>query len=250
MKVKTFLLLFVCFTFSFSLFSQGVEDLIAEGDKVCSGMTDMAQAKEALSKYEKALQLAVDKYPVYWRLAKILYYIGDHTKGDKGKQEIFQKGIDYAKKAVELEPKKPDGYYWVGVNYGLYGEAKGILKSLSLVGPIKEAMNKILEIDPSYEDGGADRVLGRMYYRLPGFAGGSKKKSLEHLLKSKEFGPEDPVTRVYLAETCMGLKEFDKAKEELEYVVNMEDDPCWVSGLGEQKERAKELLKKKELKEE
>ncbi|GAF79240.1 unnamed protein product, partial [marine sediment metagenome] len=130
---------------------------------------------------------------------------------------------------------------------GKYGETKGVLKSLSLVKPIKKGMNKVIELDRSYEDGGADRVLGRVFFKVPGFAGGSKKKSLEHLLKSKELGPEDALTRVYLAETLLKHKQIDEAREELEYVLNMEDDPRWVIGIRESKEMAKELLKDKKF---
>ncbi|MFQ6069135.1 MAG: TRAP transporter TatT component family protein [Candidatus Aminicenantales bacterium] len=245
MKKSIIFFLIVILGFTLSVFAQEFEQLIAEGDSISKTMASMAEAKEAKAKYEQALQLEGDKYEVYWGLSRILYYIGDHTADKKMKQEIFQQGIDYAKKAIELEPGRPDGYYWLGVNYGLFGEAKGILKSLSLVGPIKEAMQKIIEIDRSYEDGGADRVLGRMFYRLPGFAGGNKQKSLLHLRKSKEFGPSDPVTRVYLAETLMALRRYDEAKEELEFVINMEDDPSWMSGVSEQKKRASELLRKK-----
>ena len=43
--------------------------------------------------------------------------------------------------------------------YGVYGEAKGVLKSLSLVPSIKQEMQTCLEIDPSVEGYGPDRVL-------------------------------------------------------------------------------------------
>lgn len=248
MKRKTFFLLFILISFSFSLFSQNPEDLISQGDALYAEMKDMTMAKEALAKYEQALLSAEDKYEVYWKLTRIIYYIGSQTESKKEKKAIFSRGIYYGAKAVELEPEKPDGHFWLGVCYGVFGEAKGVLKSLSLVKPIKEAMNKVIDLDRGYEDGGADRVLGRVYFKLPGFAGGSKKKSLEHLLKSKELSPEDPGTRVYLAETYLALKEVDKAREELEYVLNMESDPRWISGIEEQKEEAKKLLQKKAFK--
>ena len=245
MKVKIFYILLVFLSFSIPLFSQEPEELIAQGDKLYAEMKDMATAQEALSKYREALLKAEDKYEAYWRTSRMLYFIGDHTESKKEKKAIFTQGIYYAKKAVALEPEKPDGYYWLGVNYGVYGEAKGVLKSLSLVDDIKEAMNKVIDLDREYEDGGPDRVLGRVYFKLPGFAGGDKKKSLEHLLKSKEIGPNDPLTRYYLADTYLALKEVDKAREELEYVLNMEVDPRWVSGVDDCKEDAKQMLQKK-----
>lgn len=248
MRVRTFFLTFV-FMGSLFLFPQEDKDLIAQGDELYMQMKDMATAEAILAKYREVLQGTEDKYEVYWRLARIMYYIGAHTESKKEKKAIFEQGIYNARKAVDLEPEKPDGYYWLGVNYGVYGETRGVLKSLSLVDDIKEAMNKVIELDRSYEDGGPDRVMGRVYFKLPGFAGGSKEKSLEHLLKSKEFGPEDALTRFYLAETYLKLDEVDKAREELEYVLSMESDPRWISGVNEIKEKAQELLQNKKFRE-
>jgi tetratricopeptide (TPR) repeat protein len=229
------------------LFPQTAEELIGQADQLCVEMKDMATAKEAEALYLKSLGMSENKYDAMWRMSRILYYIGVHTEKKKDKKAIFARGVYYAEKAVELEPEKPDGHYWLGVNHGKVGEVRGVLKSLALVKPIKKAMNKVIELDRSYEDGGADRVLGRVFYKLPGFAGGDKKKSLEHLQKSKEYGPEDPVTRVYLAETLLALKEKDQAKVELEYVVNMESDSRWYFAVDENKELARELLNSKKF---
>ena len=246
---KTGILTFVAvFCFVSFVFPQSAEEWIEQADKLCIEMKDLATAKEAENLYLKAQGLMDNNYEVYWRLARILFYIGEHTEKKKEKKGIFARGVYYAEKAVELEPEKPDGHYWLGVNHGKVGETRGILKSLSLVKPIKAAMNKVIELERSYEDGGPDRVMGRVYFKLPGFAGGDKKKSLEHLLKSKEYGPEDALTRVYLAETYLALKEKDKAKEELEYVMNMESDDRWYFAVNENKELARELLDSKKFK--
>jgi tetratricopeptide (TPR) repeat protein len=249
MKAKRFFLLGVLFIFSFSLFAQDAEEMIAQADGLYVEMKDMATAEEARDLYLKAMQFAEDKYEVFWKLSRILYYVGANKESKRDKKTIFSQGIYYAKRAVEMEPEKPDGYYWLGVNYGVYGEARGVLKSLFLVDDIKEAMNKVIELDRSYEDGGPDRVLGRVYFKVPGIAGGSKKKSLEHLLKSIEIGPQDPLTRVYLADTYLALKEIEKARAELDYVLSMEDDPRWVAGMEDTKEQARELLKHKKFRE-
>lgn len=243
--ILTFLLV-LCFV-SFS-FPQTAEELIEQSDKLCLEMSDMATAKEAEEIILKSISMMENKYEAFWRLSRILYYVGEHTENKKEKKGIFDRGVYYAEKAIELEPEKPDGHYWLGVNQGKVGETRGVLKSLSLVKPIKNAMNKVIELDRSYEDGGPDRVLGRVFYKLPGFAGGDKKKSLEHLLKSKEYGPEDAVTRVYLAETYLALKEKEKAREELEYVLNMEPNSRWFYAVDENKEVARDLLNSKKFK--
>ena len=248
MKTRGILSFLAVFCFVSLLFPQTADEWIVQADKLCNEMKDMETAKEAESLYIKALGIMESKYDVYWKLSRILYYIGEHTEKKKDKKAIFDRGVYYAEKAVEADPEKPDGHYWLGVNHGKVGETRGVLKSLSLVKPIKNAMNKVIELDRSYEDGGPDRVLGRVFYKLPGFAGGDKKKSLEHLLKSKEYRLNDPVTRIYLAETYLALKEKDKAKEELEYVLSLDSDNRWYYAIDENKEVARELLNSKKFK--
>ncbi|MBN1272476.1 MAG: hypothetical protein JXB26_09410 [Candidatus Aminicenantes bacterium] len=249
MILRTRISLAVCFFLFLAVFvhSQQPEGLITQGDEIFNSMGDMEAAKQALTKYEEAEKLLENKYDALWRISRVMYYIGYFTEKKKEKKKIFQDAVLYANKAVILEPEKPDGHYWQGVNNGKYGETRGVFKSLSLVKPIKAAMNKVIELDRNYEEGGADRVLGRVYYKLPGIAGGSNDKSLEHLLKSKELGPEDALTRVYLAETYLDMKEVEKAREELEYVLAMEDDPCWVTMVNECKNLAREILKDKKF---
>jgi tetratricopeptide (TPR) repeat protein len=228
-------------------YSQETKSLSQQGDDLFDQRGDLSKAKEGLAKYQDALLQQEDAYGVYWRMARIEYWIGDHTADKDEKKKIFGMGIYHARKAVALGPDRPEGHYWLGVNYGVYGEAKGILKSLSLVKPIKEEMNRVLAIDPKFDDGGADRVLGRVYFELPGFFGGDKKKSLDHLLKSKEMGPQVGLTRIYLADTYLALKDIQKAREELEFVMAMEPDPKLIPETAEEKVMAKERLKAKEF---
>lgn len=248
MKGKAILWGFLCLFLSAGLFSQTVDELITQGDQYYSEMQDMETAKKAFDSYMKALLKMEDKYEAYWRISRIQYYIGVHSQEKKEQKVIFSQGIYYGEKAVQANSEKPDGYYWLGVNQGKYGEVKGILKSLSLVKPIKQAMNKVIDIDRAYEDGGADRVLGRVYFKLPGFVGGDKEKSLEHLLMSKKYGPKDPVTLLYLADTYLELKEKEKARAELEAILELESDSLWVSGVDEIKEEAEKMLQGKEFK--
>jgi tetratricopeptide (TPR) repeat protein len=247
MKIKIFVSILFIVLLAPLCRAQENGSLIQQADSLYEQRGDLAKAKEVLGKCQEALIKGEDSYGAYWRMARVEYWIGDHTGNNGDKKRIFEQGIYHAKKAVQLAGDKPEGHYWLGINYGVYGEAKGILKSLSLVKPIKEEMNKVLALDPSFDDGGADRVLGRVYHELPGFAGGSKKKSLEHLLKSKEMGPGVGLTRIYLADTYLSLDEIEKARQELEFVVAMEPDPKLIPETAEEKEMARKRLEKKEF---
>jgi tetratricopeptide (TPR) repeat protein len=227
---------------------QAAASLIAQGDALYAERADLAKAKEARTKYEAALAAGEDAYEANWKLSRICYWIGDHTGAKDLKKTILLAGVDYAKKAIELNPGKPDGHFWLGVNYGVYGEAKGILKSLSLVKPIKAAMNRVLELDPAYDRGGADRVLGRVYHEVPGFAGGSEKTSLEHLLKAVEYGPRVGLNLLYLSDTYVSLNRVDDARKALETLLSMEPLPDLLPETAEERVQAQERLDRKPFK--
>ena len=222
--------------------------LLQQGDELYTQRADLAKAKEAQAKYEAALAAKEDDYGASWRLARILYWIGDHTPGNDAKKQIFQQGIEHAKKAVALGPDKADGHFWLGVCYGVYGEAKGVLKSLSLVKPIKAEMRRVLEIDPAYDRGGADRVLGRVYHQLPGFAGGSEKLSLQHLEKAVEYGPRVGLNLIYLADTYLSLDRVEDARKALETILTMEPMPDLLPETAEEQAQARERLERKPFK--
>jgi tetratricopeptide (TPR) repeat protein len=231
-----------------SVQAQNPGDLIAQGDALFAERADLAKTKEAKDRYEAALAAGEDAYGASWRMARVLYWIGDHTADKAAKKQLFLQGIDHAKKAVELGPDNAEGHFWLGVCYGVYGEAKGVLKSLALVKPIKEEMRRVLEIDPAYDRGGADRVLGRVYHEVPKFAGGGEKKSLEHLLKAVEYGPRVGMNHIYLADTYLSLGEIEKAREALETVLTLEPEPDLIPETTEEREQARRRLEGKPFK--
>ena len=242
MKAKVSLMAFCLLGLTLFVFSQSADELVAGADELLLSLVDMETAKDILAQYETAAETVENKYDVNWKMARILYYIGVHTTEKKEQQEIFSRAIALAEKAIALEPEKPDGHYWLAVNNGKFGESKGVMKSLGLVKPIKESLNKVIAIDRSYEEGGADRVLGRVFFKVPGIAGGDKDESLRRLLKSIEYGPNDPVTLLYLGETYLALNEIEKAREALDKVINMEDDGLWINAIRQCQEDAKVVL--------
>jgi tetratricopeptide (TPR) repeat protein len=205
------------------------------------------QAKAAVDLFAAAAKADPESYEARWEGSRACYFYGTFTRPDAPESErlaIFQDGIDRAKAAVALQPKGVEGHFWLGVNYGTYGEAKGIFKSLSMVPLIKQEMATCLDLDPSVEGWGPDRVLGRMFYKLPWFKGGSNKKSLLHLERSLKGAPTNALTRVYLAETYRSDGMKAKAIELCRDVIAMTPDPRWAPEHPNIKAQAEALLKK------
>jgi len=209
--------------------------------------SESAKAKEAMKLFADAAKANPKSYEALWEGAKACYFYGNYTRedaSDKEKMAIFQDGIDRAKAAVALKPDGVEGHFWLGVLYGVYGEAKGIFKSLSLVPDIKKEMQTCIKLDRSVEAYGPDRVLGRMYYKLPWFKGGDNKKSIQYLEASLKGEPADDLTKLYLAEVYKSEGMKDKAIEQLKGILDNKPDPRWTAEYPSIKKRAEKLYKK------
>jgi len=208
---------------------------------------DPARARAALDLFARAAVADPLSYEARWEGARASYFYGNYTRGDASDSEkmgLFQDGIDRAKAAVALRPDGVEGHFWLGVLYGVYGEAKGIFKALSMVPDIRKEMDFCLQKDETVECFGAYRVLGRLYYKLPGFKGGDNQKSLEYLEKAVKGCPGNALSKLYYAETLKDEDQDAKAIGLLKEIVSNPPDPRWVPEHASIKATAERLLKK------
>ncbi len=235
-----------------SLFPVGLRaadasQVLARANDAYAKRGDPVQALDAVKLYKEAAKADPGSYEALWKGAKACYFYGEYTRADasdKDKMAIFQEGIDLAKAAVALKTDGVEGHFWLGVLYGVYGEAKGIFKSLSLVPDIKQEMNTCLKLDKAVEGYGPDRVLGRMYYKLPWFKGGDNKKSIQYLEESLKGEPNNDLTRLYLAQTCKSEGMKKRALELVHKILDNPPDPRWAPEYPSIKARAEKLLRK------
>ena len=109
-------------------------------------------------------------------------------------------------------------------------------------GDIKDELLTVLKIDPAFQQGSADRALGRWYFKVPGLFGGSKKKSEEHLRASLTYNPNSTASRFFLAETLIEQDRKAEARAELQRVIDAPLDPDWTPEDREFKAKAQRAV--------
>ena len=67
---------------------------------------------------------------------------------------------------------------WLAANMGALAESFGLRQGLKYRGAIKDELLAVLRIDPAFQQGSADRALGRWYFKVPGLFGGSNRRSI------------------------------------------------------------------------
>ena len=204
--------------------------------------------KQAIELYEKALAENPGSYEANWKCARAYREYGDEAKAQKieGWKDICAKygknGMQYAQKAIELGPDKPDGHYYYGLNVGIYNNGVGIFTALSegLKDKTQTSFEKTYEINKMYKDAGPMLSLGRFWAVLP-WPLHDRKKSLKYYreYQTTEYFADNLEAHVYLGELLIqigGDKNKAEAKGLLEKATKS-DDPYF-------RDQAKELLAK------
>ena len=131
---------------------------------------------------------------------------------------------------------------WLAAAMGALAESFGLRQGLKYRGEIKNELLTVLRLDAAYEQGSADRALGRWYYKVPGLFGGSDEKSEEHLRRSLTYNPNSTASLYFLAETLIALKRKPEARQTLERVLAAPIDPNWAAEDRDFKAKAKKLI--------
>ncbi|MBI3551506.1 MAG: glycerate kinase [Elusimicrobia bacterium] len=181
---------------------------------------------ESVAKLEALLKEEPENPKVLWRLGRSLMRAGEKLSKKKDRIEAFERAEGIVRQSVALEPRDPDAHFWLGVTMGKRGQARGIMNSLFMIGPLKKEMLTVLELDPKY--GGAHHVLGEFYSQLPGLVGGSKKKALAEFEQALALSPDYAVNYPSLAEAYIDAGKKDKAREVLDRLYSLKNptDPA------------------------
>jgi tetratricopeptide (TPR) repeat protein len=219
------------------------QDAGADPDRLYADREHLSSAVQAANIWEARLAKNPRDFEAAWKLAMSCYWLGGHVAADDRRKQ-YERGMDAAMKAIEMQPNRPEGHFWLAADMGAMAEGFGLRAGIKYRSPIKEELEKVLTIDAGYQQGSADRALGRWYLRVPRLLGGSKDKSVEHLKRSLTYAPESSATHYFLAETYLEMDKKDDARRELQAVLAAPLHPDWTPEDHEFKQKAAELLKK------
>src|SRR5829696_6790039 len=139
-------------------------DKIAEAETLYGGREDITKARVAVTALRQAHAADYGNYEAAWKLARAAFYVGDSTDNESEQENMFREGTDAGKAAVQLQPDKPDGHFWLGANYG-GSAAHSTLSNFSSFQDIKGEMETVLKLDEGYEGYSVYLGLGRLTFR-------------------------------------------------------------------------------------
>ncbi len=228
----------------------------AEGQS--EGRAAAVPIESAIAAYEAALAASPDSLEARWKLARALFYLGEHVLRDRdARLEVFLRGRELGEEGLEqlggeailelnaselreridADPTEAaEVLFWSAAHWGLWGRTRGKLASAreGVGSKVRDRAQASVWLDPKIENGGGHRILGRLHTEAPKipFVTGwiDRETAVAELETCLEIAPDDLTTRYYLGEA---LVEFEPRRREegldlLREVVASEPHPGWL----------------------
>jgi hypothetical protein len=176
-----------------------------------------------------------------WKIARADYWLGGHAPASE-RRRFLEDGIDAGRKAVALQPNRPEGHFWMAANMGALAESFGLRAGIRYRKPIKEELETVLRTDPAFLQGSADRALGRWLFRVPALFGGSRKQAEDHLRASLKYNAQSTASHFFLAKLYLDDGRTADGRRELRAVIDAAFDPDWAPEDREFKGQARRML--------
>ena len=212
-------------------------------DALYANRTDLASARQAAALWDARLRDNPKDFASAAKLTRTFYWLGRHApEGER--RALLERGIAVGRTAVALEPNRPEGHFWIAANMGGLAESFGLRQGLRYRGEIRDELMTVLRLDPAFQQGSADRALGRWYYKVPGLFGGSHARAEEHLRRSLTYSPDNTASLYFLAEVLIATSRTQEAKDTLQKLLASPGEPGWGPEDHEYKVKGQRLLEK------
>ena len=145
-----------------------------------------------------------------------------------------------------LEPKRPEGYFWMAADMGALAESFGLRQGLKYRGDIKDgarngahARSRRFRRDQPIARSGAGTSKCR------GCSVAARRSRRSTSASRSTYDPNSIASHLFLAETLFDMDRDADAREELRKTIAAPVDPEWEPEEREFKKLAEERLKKK-----
>ncbi|MEP6902057.1 MAG: TRAP transporter TatT component family protein [Actinomycetota bacterium] len=222
-----------------------IGETVTKCDALFRQREDLAKLREAVKSLAAVRNPDARNFEVEWKFAKFNYFLGKNSTDEKEQEKALEDGVQAGKIASRVEPGKADGYFWYGANLGEQSKASPVTVGVKAVGDIKEAMNKVIEIDPKYQGASAYDALAQVEIETAGLMGGKPEKAVEYLEQGLKIEDDNTYLHLHLAEAYLAVGKKDAAKKQLEYLLKMKANPDFLPEYKETTVEAKKLLETK-----
>src|SRR2546423_1984359 len=219
--------------------------LLQQADEAYAHRAEPERLRAGLEVARRTHAAAPFDYDAAWRLARLAYTLGDQSKDDTEREAAFREGVEAGETAVSADANRAEGHFWLGANYGGLAEIQGTL-GLDYADKLRREMETTQRLDAGLYGGSTYMALGRLDLEMPEWLGGDRPRALATLEKGLQYGPQNSMLRLQLAQAYLANKKNDETRKQLNFLLAMKPDPAFLPEYDECATEARQLLKKHE----
>jgi predicted Zn-dependent protease len=204
-----------------------VSTAITESEALFKQRQDVSKLREAIAKLTSLRTGHKRVFEVEWRIARCNYFLGKESEEKKDVEAAFTSGRDAGEVAARLDPTRAEGHFWYGANLGELARMNPFTVGVRSVDTIRTTMNRVLEIDPKYQNSSAYDALAQVELETK-MTGGSAAKAAEILEKALATETDNANLHLHLATAYLALKREPDARKQLEAILQMKPDPDYL----------------------
>ncbi|WP_457631067.1 tetratricopeptide repeat protein [Oceanithermus sp.] len=208
---------------------------------VWANPAELIDEGEYRAAYQEALAMGgAEGYALAAQAAS--YYAGFKATTDREKEEWYGKAEEAAKKAIELDPDYPDGYFELARAQGRLAQYRGILASLGLASSVRDNLNKVLELKPDADEAMVALAIWNLELAQKGVGwmyGASIGRVVPLFEKAISLNPTSIAHRLEYGNALIRLKKPAEARVQLEKALEL---PAKTYADRMNQEKARKLL--------
>ena len=178
-----------------------------------------------------------DDFQILWRLARAYFDLSDQTLDENLQKEYIDKGLPFAKKALDINPNSAKSNHWYAVMFGRQGQLEGTKQKILNSYDMKKYCLRAIEIDPNYD--GSLHVMGRWHYNVANLSwierniaslvyatppNGSFEEAIDYFKRAVDANPKDIRHYLWLGKSLYAINDYQKAKKILDQSLNLKID--------------------------
>jgi tetratricopeptide (TPR) repeat protein len=216
------------------------EATVKPGDLPASVPELIAYAEEEHKKEQTSssenIVIAVDRglvkeprnYELLWRGARACAWLTEEFTDNERRASYAQKGVDYARRAVEADAKRVEAHYYLGINLGQSARTKTV-GAYMMVPKVVNAGKAAMGIDERFDYGGPPRLIGTVYAKAPPWPAsiGDIDEGIQYLTRAVQIAPDYPQNHLFYGDALVTDKKLDEAEKEYKLVLEACNLPQW-----------------------
>ncbi len=194
---------------------------------------------------EHAVTVIGRDYDALWRAARACAWLAEEFTDKKTRDQFAYHGVQYAKAATLLEPRRVEGHYYLGINTRLSATTRSFT-AYNMVPQVRDEAKAAARADEMFDHAGPLRLLGGVFTKAPPWPAsiGDNEEGQKYLARAVKLAPDYPENHLLYGDALAADDKYQEAAHEYKQVLDAPEAPEYKHRLERWKREAATAMQK------